>query len=109
VGNTVTFNNSNLVDFLQQEADGDNTASFGLGLTGNCGNASLLVRMSSKEPSVIEAQRPRLQITDPNAVTLRAFRSDDPVVSPVIFGGAAIALLAVVAGVFVARRRRLAN
>lgn len=105
-----------LLKYLQDEKAGDGVASIWVELPGAFG--SQIVFQDSEKSGVTpgctpaDTIAPTIKVSDsslPNSLTLRTFRSDDPAVSPLILGGAAIALLAVVAGVFVARRRRLAS
>lgn len=105
-GNTVVFNSAALVSYLQGENTGDGVASFAIQLvsSGSCSGAVSLIFGSRTGTNP-----PDLQAQGPNSVTLRTFRSDDPAVSPVIFGGAALILLVAVAGIVIARRRRLAS
>jgi len=104
---TITFDDASLTNYLQQQADGDNVASFGLALTGNCGEGTVLVRMYSKDQTVVGnyAFRPYLMITNPNAVTLTTFRSSDPALNwPLAAGVIALMGLAVAGGVLLRRR-----
>lgn len=107
-GTQIVFGDTDagLLNYIQDEYDNRNKI------------ASLAVRFTTCPATSIQwfedresgAQGPYLDLrTGPNSVTLRTFRSDNPAVSPVIWGGAGIALLAAVAGIIVARRRRLAN
>lgn len=104
---SITFSNPALVAFLDAQANGDDVASFAVVMTGNCTAGSVGLRFDSVNK--VGGVAPDLQISNPNAVSLRTFRSDDPAVSPVIFGGAALILLVAVAGIVIARRRRLAS
>lgn len=78
--------------------------------------ASLAVRFTTCAATSIQwfedresgAQGPYLDLKTPTSVTLRTFGSNNPAVSPLILGGVVL-LLAGVAGIIVARWRRLAN
>jgi len=109
-GDIITFDNSQLLGFLQQEADGDNVASFGLRLAGNCGNGSVLVAMHSKDAAVADAQKPTLdaRLGGPNSVTLTDSSAQQTNSLPLYGGLGALALIAV-AGVGVSRRRMAAR
>lgn len=107
---TIEFNNADLVTYLQQEAAGDDVASFGLAITGNCGNASVLVRMYSKDSPNPDTPDPNLNIADPNAVTLRTMEAEaGSSTTPLLLGGIALLLVATGAGLVWARRNRMAS
>jgi hypothetical protein len=98
-----------LKTYIQSQADNDNKVTLALSFSVNCFEISSL-SFYSQDWGTPE-DRPVLTITgtNTNAVTLRTFRADDPAVSLVILGGAAIVLLVAMAGIFVIRRRRLAS
>ncbi len=100
-GSVVTFNAPALAAYLQQEADGDNVASFALGLTGNCGESSVVIRLYSKDQTV--APKPDLQVLKPTAVDMSS-TSAETVTWPLYAGLGAVALV-VIAGLAVSRRR----
>ena len=74
---TVEFTAQALVDFLKQEAGGDNVASFAVRLTGNCGNSTAALNFYSKDQTQTTLPKPALQILDTNAVTLSTFSAND--------------------------------
>ena len=100
-GGTVVFNSPELAAYVQQEANGDNTASFALALTGSCGESTVTLRLFSKDSTV--GPDPTLQILGPTAVEMTQ-TSAERVSWPLYAGLAAVALF-VVAGVMISRRR----
>ncbi len=111
-GNVFVWGGSDpgLKNYVQSQADGDNIVTLAFSFSLNCHPVNSSLSFYSQDWGT-PADRPVLTITGtkPNSVTLRTFRSDNSVVSPVILAGAGIALLAGVVGIIVARRRRLAN
>lgn len=100
-GGTVVFNSPELAAYVQQEANGDNVASFALALTGNCGESVVTLRLYSKESTV--GPDPNLQVLGPTAVSMvetNAERTSWP-----LYAGLAAVALVVVAGVMMSRRR----
>lgn len=109
---TVVFEGDAVLDYLNQQRSGDGVASFALQLTGNCGNASVLVRMYSKDlvPAVQQSasdERPLLYLWDPSAVDISSFVAGADGGAWTLYLILAALALIVVAGARFSRRRVL--
>jgi len=109
VNDAVTFDSAALLQYAQQQADGDNVASFALFVNGNCGNGTtLLVAMYSEEsttaPDELHKPYALFKAPPPNAVDLTKTSAEQTNSLPLYAGLGFLALVAV-AGVVVSRRR----
>lgn len=96
----ILFNSPALVSYLNQEATGDKTATLALALSGNCGETAVTLRLYSKDQTT--NPKPDLQMLEPTAVGLRTVSAERT--SWPFYAGLGAVGLAVVAGIFVARR-----
>ncbi len=103
-GAEITFEGTDLVNYLNTEAQGDKIASFALALTGNCGESVVILRLYSKD-HVIESSRPTLILLDPNSVSLSTFTTDTSAPTWPLYAGLGALVLIAVAGVAWSRRR----
>lgn len=102
---TITFTNSNLVSYLQSQADGDKIASFALEMTDNCTAGSTGVRFDSKDKT--NGISPQLIIQNPNAVSISNLTTDTPAPTWPLYAGLAALVVIAAAGVAWSRRRAM--
>ncbi|OQA43142.1 MAG: hypothetical protein BWY52_01978 [Chloroflexi bacterium ADurb.Bin325] len=106
----IVFEGTSLANYIMGEANGDGIASMVVALSGNCGEASVLVRMWSKDQSANPDAVPALELRagGPTAVTL-ADTGAQPANSLPLYAGLAVLALIAVVGVGVSRRRTAAR
>jgi len=103
-GNQVVFNSSELLTYLQAQADGDNVASFAVQLSSSASCPTGVVSLVFDSTEDTAGVAPDLQLEDPNAITLSTFAdSTSNTGTFILIAGAALALAA---GVFLLFNRR---